>query len=290
MNRLEKACLTGLVSLPLGVGTIAFGFLNTPVSISCNSLSDNTAISTRLHCAQQRAQRQTPESLAAAIELLNNVAIDDPYYDQSQRLIERWSLELINQAESEFQAGNLDQAIAMVRVLPQNAKVKAWKSIWEKGESLRRTAQAQVEKREWQQAFQTARQLRQLENEYWANQQYDLLSQQIQRDRELHDVTVKDPVDSPKKSPKETDLNLPEAPKIARSNRPVLTPKEDAPIVRRSGKATTQPPASPIEPEVPKVQPAPQVEIEPEPPLETLDPIEPVQPAIPVREVSTGRT
>lgn len=288
MNRLEKACLTGLVSLPLGVGTIAFGFLNTPVSISCDSLSENTEISTRLHCAQQRAQRQTPESLAAAIELLDNVATDDPYYEQSQRLIERWSLELITQAESEFQAGNLDKAISMLRVLPQDPKIKAWKSVWEKGESLTRTAQSQVEKREWQQAFQTARQLRQLDNEYWANQQYDSLSQQIQRDRELRDETFKNPVES-KKPLKEIEQNLPELPKIARSQRPIWTPKEDAPIVRHSGNEETQP-ASPIEPEVPPVQPAPQVEIEPEPPLETLDPIEPVEPVIPVRDVSTDRT
>ncbi|MCU0549807.1 MAG: hypothetical protein MUC48_10720 [Leptolyngbya sp. Prado105] len=288
MDRLQKTCLMGLISLPLGIGTIALGFLNTPVAFSCNDVDEKATVSTRLHCAQQRAQRQTPESLTAAINLLENVSTDDPYHDQSNRLIERWSLELIAKAEAEFQAGNLDKAISMVRALPQTAKIREWRAVWAKGESVMKTALTQVEKREWHQAFQTASQLRQLGNEYWATTQYDLLKQQIQSDRELRDFALRNPVE-PKKKLKETDLNLPKAAKIARSTRPLWIPKADKPTPHPVSVAA-QPPQPQIEPELPTVQPSPQVEIEPEPPMEVLEPIETVQPEIPVPEALPDRT
>jgi chaperonin cofactor prefoldin len=272
MNRLEKTCLGGLISLPLVVSTIALGFLNTPPSISCHSVDKQAAVSDRLHCAQQQAERQTPESLIAAIDLLTDVPADDPYYGQSKRLVERLSIELFAKAEVEFQAGDLEKAVSMMRALPEDAKIKAWKSTWEKGEAVMKTALSQVEKREWKQAFQTANQLRQLENEYWATEQYDSLTRQIQSDREMRDWNYRNSVE-PQKKPKEPEFIAPPLPEVAQS------PENDASIFRSVSAV----------PEFPKLQPVskpqPEAEIEPEPPIETLEPITETQPE-PVQDAS----
>lgn len=272
MNRLEKTCLGGLISLPLAVSTIALGFLSTPPSISCHSVDQQADVSTRLHCAQQRAERETPESLAAAIDLLSDVPADDPYHEQSKRLIERLSIELFAKAEVEFQAGDLEKAVSMVRTprgaklpLPQDAKIKAWKSTWEQGEAVMKIALSQVEKREWTQAFQTANQLRQLGNEYWATEQYTSLTRQIQSDREMRDWSYRNSVE-PQKKPKEPEFIAPQSPEVAQS------PENDATIFRSVSAATEFPKLQPV----PK--PQPEAEVAPEPPIETLEPITETQP------------
>ncbi|MBW4444229.1 MAG: hypothetical protein KME10_23990 [Plectolyngbya sp. WJT66-NPBG17] len=283
MNRLEKKCLIGLFALPVGISTIAFIILRTPPSIACHSIDETNTVSTRLHCAQQRAEQDTPESLATAIEMLENVPTDDPYHQQSAQLVQRWSNALSTKAETEVQAGNLDKGISIVRSLPQDAKVRSWKSLWEKGESLMKTALTQVEKREWQQAFQTASQLRTLDNEYWATEQYSSLMQQIQSDRELRDWKLRNPVE-PRKPSKEIELNLPKPEKIAHSTRSLWKPQSDA-LISHSVSAIEQPKIEQPKPEIKptlKIQPSP--ESEPEPPLEPIQSQEPPRIEIPVPE------
>ncbi|GAP97194.1 hypothetical protein [Leptolyngbya sp. NIES-2104] len=265
MNRLEKKCLMGLLALPVGISTIAFIALRNPYSIECAQVEDSSPVSTRLHCAQQRANRDTPESLAAAIEMLQNVAIDDPYHQQSTQLIQRWSNALLMKAETEVQAGNLDKGIEIVRSLPQDAKVRSWKLLWEKGETLMKTALTQVEKREWHQAFETAKQLQKLENQYWATEQYNSLIDQIQNDREFRDWKLKNSVE-PRKTPKQIELNLPKPEKVARQPRSLWKPQED----RARPVTAVESPKPEIQP-TPEIQP-PQIQpsSDPEPPVEVL--------------------
>ncbi|MBE9010991.1 hypothetical protein IQ250_12320 [Pseudanabaenaceae cyanobacterium LEGE 13415] len=282
MNRLQKKCLIGLLALPVGIGAIAFLSLRNPSPIECSQVEATSPVSTRLHCAQQRANRDTPESLAAAIELLQNVPTDDPYHQQSTQLIQRWSNALLEKAETEVQAGNLDKGISIVRSLSQEAKVRSWKLLWEQGESLMKTALTHVEKREWHQAFETAKQLQKLENQYWAREQYNSLIEQIQSDREFRDWKLKNPVE-PRKAPRTIDLDLPKLEKVARQGRSLW--QENAPVAR---------PLNVVESPKPEIQPPPEVQTnslqpspEPEPPVEAAQPQEPLpveSPEIPVPE------
>ncbi|MGG6268683.1 hypothetical protein ACQ4M3_21130 [Leptolyngbya sp. AN03gr2] len=273
MNRLQKKCLIGLLALPVGIGAIAFVSLRNPYSIECSQVENNSPVSTRLHCAQRRADRDTPESLAAAIEMLQNVPIDDPYHQQSTQLIERWKAELLTKAETEIQAGNLEKGISIVRSLSEEAKVRSWKLLWEKGESLMRTALTQVEKREWHQAFETAKQLQKLENQYWATEQYNSLIDQIQSDREFRDWKLRNP-DEPRKTSKEINLNSPKPEKVARRSRSLWKPQEDTPVSRPI--SVVESPKPEIQP-TPEIEPSPQIEpsVEPKPPVEAIQPEEP---------------
>lgn len=264
MNQLEKICLTGLIALPLGVITIAFGLLKTPASIGCQSAEDSTS-ATRLYCAEQQAQRGTPESLSAAIDRLKTISTDDPYRQQSDRLIQQWSSEILTQAETEVQAGNLERAISIARLLPQDTKIQSWRSLWEKGEALTKTALNQVEKREWRQAFQTAQKLQQLENSYWATNQYNALVKQIQSDRELRDTKPKDTI-APDTTA-ELEPSPPEPENVVRTARPVKEVYSDPPTARPVDNVEQSQPQSSPEPEPPVLQ----EQLSPEPVPETND-------------------
>jgi len=262
MNRIEKTHLAGLIALPIGISTIALALLSTPPTIACYSIDASAAVSIRLYCAQQQAQRDTPESLAAAIDLLENVPIDDPYYQQTDRFVQHCSNQLLEKAETEVQAGNLEQGISMMRTprgaklpLHQEAKVRSWKSLWEKGEALMKTALTQMEQREWQQAFQTASQLRQFENEYWAVEQYNSLIKQIQSDREFRDWKLKSPIELDK-TPKEIEFNQPKPEKIAHSTRPLWKPQDNSPIPRSVIEQRIEPPKPKIQPKASPIQPS----------------------------------
>lgn len=272
MNRLEKKCLIGLFALPIGISAIALAILSNPPTVACDSIRE-APVSIRLYCAQRRAERDTPESLAAAIAMLESVPMDDPYHQQSTELVQRWSNELLAKAEAEVQAGNLDKGISMVQSLPQDAKVRSWKSLWEKGESLMKTALAQKENREWQQAFETARQLQKLDNQYWAIEQYNSLMQQIQSDREFRDWKLRNPVE-PSNPINSIDFNPPKPERIVPSTRSLWKPQDEA-SANRPVSAIEQPKL--VKP-TPQIQPAP----EPEPPVEAVQSQEPPKVEIPV--------
>ncbi len=273
MNRLEKRCLIGLFALPIGISAIALAILSNPPTIACDSIRE-APVSIRLYCAQRRAERDTPESLAAAIAMLESVPIDDPYHQQSTELVQRWSNDLLAKAEAEVQAGNLDQGISIVRPLAQDAKVRSWKSLWEKGESLMKTALAQKENREWHQAFETAKELQKLDNQYWAIEQYNSLMQQIQSDREFRDWKLRNPVE-PSKPATSSEFTLPKPERITPSTRSLWRPQDETSVNR---------PLSAIKQPKPEIKPIPQIQpsLEPEPPIKAVQSQEPSKVEIPV--------
>lgn len=277
MNRVEKLCLAGLVALPLGVGTTAFVILTTPTAIACDWVDQSAAVSVRLHCAHIRADRQTPESLIAAIDLLGNVSADEPLKAECDRALNRWIAELKRKAEAEFQAGNLEKAVSILRSISDDAKIQAWQTLWSNGENILKTAQTQIDKRQWQQAFQTANRLQQVENEYWAKEQYTSLIQQIQSDRELRGTaTMVEPVH---KDPEFSPPTVLIAPFKSR-----VPWQQDDSSKSRSVQTNVQPEQPVAKTQPPTINAKPN-EVEPEPPT----PTQPVQNSEQVRQGDTDR-
>ena len=278
-SKLSERILIGVACLPLGIATIAYAILKTPFAIECLNVDVQSEVSARIHCAQLKAERRTPESLVSAIELIGNTPVEDPHHEEGKRLIERWSIELLNQAEVAFQAGNLERAIDIAKSLPAVApnahlvteRVRAWKITWTRAEVL-------------EQAFQLANRLRQLGNEYWETERRTALVEQIQSDRELRDWRLKQPVVAAK--PKQIPLAPPKKP-IARTRPPLWEPKDDATPVRP---AEISVPAEAIAPP-PIAKPESQTlppEVLPDPVLPTPEPTPEVELVTPVVEIETG--
>lgn len=283
-----RAFLVGMALLPVGIGAIAYGILKTPVAIDCLNVNPASEVGARLHCAQIKADQQTPESLTSAIELVGTIPPEEPQAEEGKRLIEQWSIELLTQAETAYQEGNLEKAIDIAESLPNSEvaieKIRGWKITWTRAEAIEKTAIAQMEKKEWSQAFQLANRLRQLENQHWAKERYATLVEQIQSDRELRDLRLKNPVVVATK-PKEIKLIPPKQP-IQRPRPSLWKPSDDAkaeairPVkVSSPVNEVVQETVLPKEPQIPIPEIVPSVLPSPEPVPPTPE-VEPVTPGV----------
>jgi hypothetical protein len=137
--------------------------------------------SMRIYCAQLEASAGTVDSLLRAIELVANLPQDHPLRGEIDRNVEDWASQILDLAEKEFQAGELETAIATARKIPIHLKayslieerIERWQSIWSEGETIFAEVEKQLRDSEWNQAFREAVKLLNLDNKYWATTKYD---------------------------------------------------------------------------------------------------------------------
>jgi len=185
-----------LLILPFGAGWWAVDVLRFQQLSGCQSIAEAEAqaddVAATFYCAQASAGQQTLDSLSEAIRLARLVPLDHPLADQSERLVEQASQKLLELAENSFQSGNLEEAIGTARRIPATTgayrvadeRLKAWQSAWDRAQSIYGDAEASAERDQWDQAFEKARELRQLGNRYWNNDRYQELVQKIQEAKE----------------------------------------------------------------------------------------------------------
>ncbi|OUL26075.1 chromosome segregation ATPase [Nostoc sp. T09] len=183
-----------LTLIPGGIGFLAMAMLfKLPAAPNCPKIFWPLASeSVRLHCAQLAASKQTVTDLLQAIGLVKQLPKNHPLRGEADRFIERWSQDILQLADQSFQAGNLDEAIATARKIPDDLaayklveeKITKWQSIWSKGEEIYQQAEAELRERHWQSAFMLSAKLLRLDNKYWASTKYDQLNQLIATARE----------------------------------------------------------------------------------------------------------
>ncbi|MDZ8050892.1 MAG: chromosome segregation ATPase [Aulosira sp. ZfuVER01] len=183
-----------LTLIPGGVGFLAVAMLlKLPAAPNCPKIFWPLASeSVRLHCAQLAASKQTVTDLLQAIGLVKQLPKNHPLRTEADRFIERWSEDILQLADQSFQAGNLDEAIATARKIPDDLsayklveeKITKWQSIWSRGEEIYREAEAELRERHWQSAFMLSAKLLRLDNKYWSTTKYDQLNQLIATARE----------------------------------------------------------------------------------------------------------
>lgn len=149
----------------------------------------------RLHCAQVAASKQTVSDLLEAITLVKGLPQNHPMRADIDRYLQQWSQDILALAEEEFQAGNLNGAIATANKIPQEIpqniaatnsaleQISKWRSLWSQAESIYTGAEAEIPKQHWHQAFMTAVRLLNVGNEYWENTKYDELKYKIESAR-----------------------------------------------------------------------------------------------------------
>ncbi|HAE06170.1 MAG TPA: chromosome segregation ATPase, partial [Richelia sp.] len=185
------------ILLAFAPGSIAFVaisiLLKLPSAPNCPSIFWPLAsASVRLHCSQLAASKQNVRDLLQAIYLVQHLPKNHPLRSEINRLIEKWSRDILILADLSFQDGKLEEAITTARKIPQDLftyklveeKIKEWQSIWSKAEELYQKAESELRGQQWQSVFMTAANLSQLNNKYWANIKYNQLSQLIAQARE----------------------------------------------------------------------------------------------------------
>ena len=129
-----------------GVGFLAtWQLFNMQKSPNCPKIFWPVAsASLRLYCAQLSADSRTVAGLLEAIALVEALPEDHPLRSQVNQQVEEWARDILNLAEKDYQAGNLEQAIAKARQIPNNMAVAAiieeriakWQGTWTEGNAF----------------------------------------------------------------------------------------------------------------------------------------------------------
>lgn len=166
-----------------GVGFLAtWQLFNMQKSPNCPKIFWPVAsASLRLYCAQLSADSRTVAGLLAAIALVEALPEDHPLRSQVNQQVEEWARDILNLAEKDYQAGNLEQAIAKARQIPNNMAVAAiieeriakWQGTWTEGNDIVSKLEENLRASNWNQSFRLAVDLLNLNNEYWATVKYN---------------------------------------------------------------------------------------------------------------------
>lgn len=183
-----------LTLIPGSVGFLAMAMLlKLPTAPNCPSIFWPLAsASVRLHCAQLAASKQNVNDLLQAIALVQQLPQDHPLRGEINRFIEEWSKDILQLADQSFQAGNLEEAIATARKIPEDLaayqlvdeQISKWESIWSKAEGIYQKAEEELAQRNWQSAFMLSAKLLRVDNKYWSSTKYDQLNRIIVSARE----------------------------------------------------------------------------------------------------------
>ncbi|WP_138506356.1 chromosome segregation ATPase [Nostoc sp. PA-18-2419] len=183
-----------LISIPGSVAFLATAMLlKLPAAPNCPSIFWPLAsASVRLHCAQLAASKDTVNDLLQAIALVKELPKNHPLHAEINRFIEEWSRDILKLADQSFQTGNLDEAIATARKIPEevaayklvNEQIDKWQTIWSKADGIYNSAIAEVRQLHWQSAFMLSARMLRVDNQYWAGTKYDQLNHIIATARE----------------------------------------------------------------------------------------------------------
>ena len=122
------------------------------------------------------------EALAIAKTLPKNTALDADIAQQ----IDLWSEQLLQQATKLYeQSGNLEEAIAIVKQIPQDSAVRlqaidakdSWKAEHQTNEATINTAQKALSEEKWQYAKQEAAKVKDSSSIYWQEQAKAIIAQ-----------------------------------------------------------------------------------------------------------------
>ncbi|MEA5505896.1 chromosome segregation ATPase [Halotia wernerae UHCC 0503] len=190
-----------LTLIPGSIGFLAMSMLfKLPSAPNCPSIFWPLAsASVRLHCAQLAASKQKVDDLLRAIAMVRQLPQNHPLHGEIERFLEEWSKDILRLADQSFQAGNLEEAIATARKIPEDLsayklvddQISQWKSIWSKAEGIYQDAEEQLKQRRWQSAFMLSAKLLRVDNKFWASTKYDQLNRLITSTREDGDKLAK---------------------------------------------------------------------------------------------------
>ncbi|MBP0021716.1 MAG: chromosome segregation ATPase [Cyanobacteria bacterium SBLK] len=170
-----------LVSGTTGFAAMAL-LLKLPAVPNCPEMFLPTAsASMRLYCAQVAANKQDAENLLYAIQLVQNLPSTHPLRPEIDRVMEGWVTEALRWGEDKYQAGELDEAIALARQVALRfhnktlieERIARWRETWSQAEKIEGEIEDHLERSAWGQAFQAAAKLTKLNNSYWGNTRYD---------------------------------------------------------------------------------------------------------------------
>ncbi len=173
-----------------GLVYLALGLLLNPKAVpNCPEIFvPMSSASLRVYCGQLAASKQTLPDLVTALNLVKDIAPNDPTRNYVESNVQRWSLSILRLAEVTYQNGNYDEAVSAARRVPPDVpaykivakRLGQWEETWNKGLALDLETRELLNSSKWVNAYAVAVKLTRLNNNYWAKTKYQELADLVQ--------------------------------------------------------------------------------------------------------------
>jgi hypothetical protein len=148
--------------------------------------------STRLYCAEAKAEKKNLQGLLDAIDLVKDLPQDHPLRKEIDNYLAEWSQDILNLAEDKVQQGKLEEGIAIAQKIPDylaayklvDTKINKWQSIWAEAATIIKEVEAQLRESTWSKAIEASVKLTTLNNNYWSTTRYLEIIKKIELARE----------------------------------------------------------------------------------------------------------
>lgn len=163
-----------------------------PPTPSCQGIVPISTDSERLYCAQVGADTKEVPKLRSAVELVQGWTDRHPLYREAQRSIKSWSEDLMRIGRKQLDEGNIDRAIATLKIVPVSspiydrtqATIAKWSSQAQASASIDAKFERSLKSGEWNQAFGILQSVQRIRGTYWTTYKYEKMASSLAQERD----------------------------------------------------------------------------------------------------------
>jgi hypothetical protein len=181
-----------IITLGISAGLVylALGLLLNPKAVpNCPEMFvPMSSASLRVYCGQLAASKQTLPDLVTAMNLVKDIAPNDPTHSYVESNVQKWSLAILRLAEASYQDGKYDEAVNAAKKVPPTIpaykivakRMGQWEETWNKAIGFDKETRELLNSSKWVNAYSIAVKLTRLNNNYWATTKYQELADLVQ--------------------------------------------------------------------------------------------------------------
>ncbi|WP_373541975.1 hypothetical protein [Chamaesiphon sp.] len=185
-----------LAAMVGGTGIVSYLLLiAVPPTPNCQGILPISTDSERLYCAQIGADTQEIPKLRSAVNLVQGWTDRHPLYGEAQRLLATWSEDLIRIGRQQVNEGNIDRAIATVKIVPASSpsydraqeSIAKWSSQSQTSAKIDAKFARSMKLGNWGQAFGILQSVQRMRGTYWNGYKHDRMAAQLSREQDAWD-------------------------------------------------------------------------------------------------------
>jgi len=166
-----------------------------PQTPSCQGAIPIATDSELLYCAQVRAETKEIPKLRSAIALVRDWTDRHPLYGESQRLLKSWSEDLIRLGRKQLNEGQIDRAIATLKIVPTTSpsydraqeSIAKWSLQAQDSANIDVKFEQSMKAGDWNQAFGILQTVQRMRGSYWNGFKYDKMASKLAKERDAWD-------------------------------------------------------------------------------------------------------
>ena len=166
-----------------------------PPTPSCQGAIPIATDSERLYCAQIGAETKEVPMLRSAIALVRDWTDRHPLYGESQRLLKSWSEDLIRIGRNQLNEGQIDRAIATLKIVPNTSpsydraqeSIAKWSLQAQDSAKIDAKFEQSMKTGDWNQAFVILQTVQRMRGSYWSGFKHDKMASKLAQERDAWD-------------------------------------------------------------------------------------------------------